>query len=118
MSIRRVFKWFVLALLVSSLFAGPLGFAQQQTNIDEGKRKVKSRVTPSYPELARRMNVTGKVKIEVVISPDGRVRNTRVIGGHPLLVNAALDAVKEWRFVPAQEETTQVVEFQFKGSGD
>lgn len=114
---RHAFKCFALAFLASSLFAGANTLAQQQ-NIDEVKRKVKSRVTPSYPELARRMNVAGKVKIEVVITPDGRVRNTRVIGGHPLLVNAALDAVKEWRFVAAPEETTQVVEFEFKGAGE
>jgi TonB family protein len=59
------------------------------------------------------MNVTGKVKIEVVIAPDGRVKSTRVVGGHPLLVQACQDAVKEWKFVPAPEETTQVVEFEF-----
>ncbi len=115
---RQAFKWLALGILASSLSAGVSTLAQQQSNGDEAKRKVKSRVTPVYPDLARRMNVSGKVKIEVVIAPDGRVRNTRVIGGHPLLVNAALDAVKEWRFVAAPEETTQVVEFEFKGSGD
>ena len=114
---RKAFKRFALAVLASSLFAGANTLAQQ-TNNDENRRKVKSRVTPSYPELARRMNVAGRVKIEVVISPDGRVRSTRVIGGHPLLVNAALDAVKEWRFMPASDETTQVVEFEFKGAGE
>ncbi len=58
-------------------------------------------------------NVYGKVKIEVVITPDGRVKSTRVVGGHPLLVQACQDAVKEWKFVPAPEETTQIVEFDF-----
>lgn len=92
-------------------------FAQSATT-DEGKRKVKSKVSPAYPELAKRMNVTGKVKIEVVITPDGRVKSTRVIGGHPLLVQACQDAVKEWKFVPAPEESTQIVEFEFSGSGN
>jgi len=59
------------------------------------------------------MNVTGKVKIEVVIAPDGHVKSTHVVGGHPLLVNPAVDAVKEWKFVAASEETTQVVEIEF-----
>ena len=66
--------------------------------------------------LARRMSVSGKVKIEVIITPDGHVRSTRVIGGHPLLVQSCQDAVKEWKFFPAPEETTQVVEFDFHGS--
>jgi TonB family protein len=64
------------------------------------------------------MNVAGKVKIEVVIAPDGRVKSTRVMGGHPLLVQACQDAVKEWKFTPAPEESTQVVEFGFGGSGN
>ncbi len=87
--------------------------ALAQTSVtDETKRKV-NKVTPAYPELARRMNVSGKVKIEVIISPDGRVKSTRAVGGHPLLVQACQDAVKEWKFVAAPEETTQVVEFEF-----
>jgi len=90
----------------------------QTGSTDEGKRKVKSRVTPSYPELAKRMNVSGKVKIEVVITPDGHVKSTRIIGGHPLLVQACQDAVKEWKFMPAPEETTQIVEFEFAAGGN
>ena len=64
------------------------------------------------------MSVAGKVKIEVVITPDGHVRSTRVVGGHPLLVQACQDAVKEWRFNASPEETTQVVEFEFRGTGN
>ena len=102
----------VLCGAAATLLVGAHAFAQSGST-DEGKRKVKSRVTPSYPELARRMNITGKVKIEVIISPDGRVKSTRAIGGHPLLVQACQDAVKEWKFIPASDETTQVVEFDF-----
>ena len=91
-------------------------FAMAQSGSDEGKRKVKTRVAPAYPELAKRMNVTGRVKIEVMITPDGRVKSTRAVGGHPLLVQACTDAVKEWKFVAAPEETTQVVECEFNGT--
>ena len=85
----------------------------QSSGTEEGKRKVKTKVAPAYPELAKRMNVVGKVKIEVIITPDGRVKSTRALGGHPLLVQSCIDAVKEWKFVAAPEETTQVVEFEF-----
>lgn len=99
---------------LSSIFAT---FAPaQQPGSEPGKRKVKSRVAPVYPELAKRMNVTGRAKIEVIITPDGRVKSTRAVGGHPLLVQACLDAVKEWKFVAAPEETTQVVECEFSGN--
>ena len=103
----------LLAVAATALFAVSLAFAQQ-TTIEEGKRKVKTKVTPVIPELARRMNITGKVKIEVVIAPDGRVKSARALGGHPVLVQSCQEAVKEWKFESAPEETTQVVEFDFK----
>jgi TonB family protein len=62
------------------------------------------------------MGLSGKVRIEVTIAPDGRVKSARALGGHPLLVQACLEAVKEWRYETAPEETTQVVEFEFKQS--
>ena len=113
----RFSKWKRFAAATGALFilSGAAAFAQSGST-DESKRKVKTRVTPVYPELARRMNVAGKVKIEVVISPDGRVKTTRVVGGHPLLVQACQDAVKEWKFAPAPEETTQIVEFEFRAA--
>ena len=83
---------------------------------DEG-RKVKSRATPTYPELAKKMNVSGTVKVEVTIAPNGTVKSTRVIGGHPLLVDAAVDAAKRYKYEAGPDETTQVVEFKFNLQG-
>jgi TonB family protein len=106
-----------LVLASSALFILSAALARAQTGTtDESQRKVKTRVAPVYPELARRMNVAGKVKIEVVIGADGRVKSTRIVGGHPLLVKACQDAVREWKFAPAPEETTQVVEFEFRAA--
>jgi len=104
-------KLFVAA--AATVFAGSLALAQQ-TTIEEGKRKVKLKIPPSVPELARRMNITGKVKIEVVIAPDGHVKTSRAVGGHPVLVQSCLDAVKDWKFETAPEETTQMIEFDFR----
>jgi protein TonB len=106
-----------LALLLGgSTFASRRLFAQD-ASADEAKRKVRTRVVPEYPPLAKQMNVTGKVKIETTIAADGRVIATKVVGGSPLLVNAALDALKKWRFEPAPKDTTEVIEFEFNGQG-
>jgi TonB family protein len=91
--------------------------ASAQDSSDEAKRKVRTKVTPEYPALARQMNVTGKVKIEATIAADGHVISTRVVGGSPLLVNAALDALKKWRFEPGPKDTTEIIEFEFSGQG-
>jgi TonB family protein len=79
-------------------------------------RQVKRKVPPEYPEIAKRMNLTGKVRIEVVISADGRVKFSRPLGGHPVLVQAAETAMKNWKFVPASGETIQVLEMEFAGT--
>jgi protein TonB len=83
---------------------------------EELTRKAKTRVAPMYPELAKRMSISGVVKVQVVVAPNGAVKSTKVVGGHPMLVNAAVDAVKKWRFESASEETTGVVEFKFDPS--
>lgn len=107
----------LVAMLGGMAVVAPKVSAQDATS-DAARRKVRVRVTPEYPDLARQMNVTGKVKIEATIAPDGHVTNTRVIGGSPLLVNAAMDALKKWRFEPGPKETTEVVEFTFNGQGN
>jgi TonB family protein len=104
--------------LVGAAFMSLLGtytLAQSGTT-EEGKRKAKTKIAPVYPDLAKRMNVSGKVKVEVTIAPDGHVKTSRALGGHPILVQACLDAVKEWKFVAAPEESTQVIEFEFSAN--
>jgi TonB family protein len=110
---RLMFAWMGLALLLCGAAVQPHKAHAQDANSDSAKRKVRTRVTPEYPDLAKRMNVTGKVKIEATVSADGRVVSTRVVGGSPLLVNAAIDALKQWRFEPGPKDTTEIIEFAF-----
>ncbi|HUO61084.1 MAG TPA: energy transducer TonB [Candidatus Acidoferrales bacterium] len=72
-----------------------------------------SRVDPVYPELARRAGITGSVKLEAVVAANGTVRSVRVIGGHPVLSQAAQDAMRKWRYAPATSDSTVVVVFNF-----
>ncbi|HKV04957.1 MAG TPA: energy transducer TonB [Candidatus Acidoferrales bacterium] len=87
----------------------------QDNSAETAKRKVRTKVVPDYPPLAKQMNVTGKVKIEATIAADGHVISTKVVGGSPLLVNSALDALKKWKFEPAAKDSTEIVEFEFNG---
>lgn len=110
---RLIFASIGLALLLGGSANLPFRASAQDNATDATKRKVRTRVAPEYPTLAKQMNVTGKVKIEATVAPDGHVSNTRVVGGSPLLVNAALEALKKWHFEPAAKETTEIVEFAF-----
>ena len=58
------------------------------------------RVEPVYSPLARQMRVSGTVQITGVIGIDGRMKELKVVSGHPLLVNAALEAVRQWIYAP------------------
>jgi len=102
----------VMLILPSSGVQPGFVLAQEQHG---SSRQVTKRVTPDYPELAKRMNLTGKVRVEVVIAADGRVKQTRPVGGHPVLLQSVERAVRDWRFAPAGEQTTQVVEMEFAG---
>ncbi len=118
MKLKQIFTAMgLMAVLGGAVVVIPKALAQETTT-DAAKRKVRVKVTPEYPDLARQMNVTGKVKIEATIAPDGHVTGTHVVGGSPLLVNAALDALKKWRFEPGPKQTTEVVEFTFNGQGN
>src|SRR5260370_38791695 len=94
-------SWF-RKVLVGVALSSVLGtYSLAQSASEEGKRKAKTKVAPTYPELARRMNVRVRGKIEVVINPDGRVHSTPARSGHPLLVLACLDADEHGKSVAA-----------------
>lgn len=98
-------------LLVSGCLAlSAAAWGQEMT------RKVKSKTAPVYPDLARRMNISGVVKLQITVTTNGLVKDAKLVGGHPVLANAALDAVKKWRYEASKEDTTGIVEFRFDPS--
>ena len=98
-----------LALALCSVGVAPLGAQSAPVT----RRPVRHLVTPAYPELARKLNLTGTARIEVTIGPDGTVRHTRVLGGHPVLAAEAERAAEKSTFEPAATETVEVIEFKF-----
>lgn len=103
----------VLAVLTLAVTVGPRQVGAQTSQNDEFIRRAKNKVQPEYPELAKKMSISGTVKIEVVVAPNGAVKSARIVGGHPVLANAALDAAKKWRFEPASTESSGVIDFRF-----
>lgn len=104
----------LLAVLSLGSIGVPVRAQTQQNQNDDLVRRAKTKVQPEYPELARKMNIAGNVKIEVVVAPNGAVKEARIVGGHPVLASAALDAAKKWRFEPASSESTGVIDFKFE----
>jgi len=105
-----LFLALILALSFHQLHA-------QNTTVSSGsERKISSRAAPIYPELAKKMRIHGTVRMEVIVRPNGSVKSSRVLGGNPVLVESAQDAVAKWKFEPGQGETTEIVQLAF-GSG-
>jgi protein TonB len=104
----------MLATLTVLVVARPIHVGAQQASSDELVRRARTKVQPYYPDLARKMNIAGTVKIEVTVAPNGTVKDARVVGGHPVLASAALEAAKKWRFEPAPTESSGVIDFKFE----
>ena len=118
MKLKAILISLALTLVLGGAAIVPHKASAQDNATDAGKRKVRVRVTPEYPALAKQMQMTGKVKIEATVAADGHVVSTRVVGGSPILVNSAVDALKKWHFEPAAKETTEIVEFAFSGQSE
>jgi TonB family protein len=113
-SLRSARMWLGGLLLAAIATTVPLAPVRAVAQDGAVTRKIKSKVTPNYPELAHRMSIVGKVKLAVVIAPNGTIRDAKVIGGHPILVDAAMDAVKKWKYEPSPNETSGTVEVVFE----
>lgn len=107
----RRFAVATLALCLTSGLTPSPCLAQQDE--PEAKRKVVSRVTPVYPEMARMMNLKGVVKMDALVAPNGTVKSLEVRGGHPALVQAAENAILKWKWEPAAHDTKEPVEVKF-----
>jgi len=92
-------------LLLGLMFSVAGGSAQEN-------RKLLKKVEPVYPDLARRMNMTGTVKVEITVSADGNVNEVKTLGGNPVLAAAVEDAVKQWKYAAGVAETKKL-EFKF-----
>jgi outer membrane biosynthesis protein TonB len=90
-----------------------LSTGSAQTIKARGERKVISRVDITYPKLAQQMRLRGRVKVSATVAPTGKVVKTELIGGSPVFVPYALNAVSLLKWEPGPKETTEVVEIDF-----
>lgn len=100
---------FLLIILAALLVLAPARAADLQYN----GRKIHRHVEPILPEIARTMRLEGTVRLEIVVSPAGKVSSVKALGGHPILITAATNAVRQWLFEPDPHSTTVVVSFTF-----
>jgi len=98
----------LLAAVVCCLV--PLHSVSQEAST---KRKLLDHSAPAYPALARNLAIEGIVKLDALVAPDGTIKSMEVKGGHPVLAQAALNTVRNWRWEPAPRETHEILEIKF-----
>jgi periplasmic protein TonB len=94
----RSIKAFALTFLVTLSLFGQRPNAPMRMFPESMQRRLIREVPPEYPELARQRHIRGVVVMEIRVSPSGRVTAARIVSGHPLLLDAALDAVRQWTY--------------------
>ena len=102
----------ILTLALAFSFALSVTPLNAQKPEKTNRRKIYS-VNPVYPELLKRSNIGGVVRLLLVISPKGSVDTVNQLGGNAALVEAATNAVKKWKYAPADTEATQEVSITF-----
>jgi TonB family protein len=100
----------LFAFLSVLIFAPDRAPAQE---VSDSGRKIVTRVMPQYPALARSMRIEGIVRADVLVAASGKVTSIEVKGGHPVLVQAAQDALHQWKWEPASHESHVNVELKF-----
>ena len=101
----KVIRTLSVGILALSLVGAAFG---QNASSTSDNRKVTKRVAASYPELAKRMGVSGAVKLELTVASSGKVKDVRVLGGHPVLATSATQMAQNWQFEPGAESTEQI----------
>src|SRR3954471_808077 len=101
-------NYVVALVVVGLLFSAAVG-AQQPSS----SRKVVEKTAAPYPALARTMALQGTVRVEAVVGPDGSVKRVDVKGGHPVLAQAAANAVRHWKWEAAAHDSHETVEVKF-----
>jgi TonB family protein len=105
----RLLQLLLMIVVLSTLAAG------QSATPD---RKIRTKVTPIYPELARKMSLVATVRVQVTIAPSGVVLQAKPLGGHPLLIEPSVDAAKKWRYEPGGGTSTATIEFHYAPGTD
>jgi len=102
------FALFISACLLT------VGAAHCQQDASSELRKIVRKTNPIYPEIAKRMSLAGTVKLQATVGPDGSVKNVQPLGGSPVLIQAAQDAIYKWKFAPGKEETKETIDIKFE----
>lgn len=109
-SFARVLQTSVLLALITCSLSR-FGLAQMRVDESEAKKNIVTKVEPEFPSIAKQMNLSGLVEVDIHIDETGKVDKVDAVSGNPILAGAATTAAKRWKFQPfdADGKPTKVV---------
>ena len=115
LSLARSSRWSLASATLTLVFCLSAGFcpllpAQKAEKTD---RKVLVSSQPQYPDLLKRAQIGGLVRLKVTVLINGTVSSVAVVGGNPVLAESAVVAIKRWKFAPAASQTVEDITVNF-----
>lgn len=107
------YTWLRRAAVLTFTVAGFMAAATAPVRAQESARKLVTRVEAKYPEYLQTHEIGGTVRLSVTVTPSGNVKSVKPVGGNPILVDAAMDAVKRWKYAPSESSDTFEVKLEF-----
>ena len=97
----------LVPILIGTSWVSPAGAQTAK------ERKIITRIAPEYPPTLKRLNIGGLVRIHAVVAPNGTVEHAQLLGGNPVLGEAAMKAVKQWKYSRADSQQELEVKVEF-----
>lgn len=112
-----------VAAIPSNQISPPGPKAMPRISAAEAESRLMKKVDPVYSQMARLAHVQGEVVLNIVVSSEGKVVDVRELGGHPILIQAAIDAVNQWQYKPylvhgEPQAVATIVHVKFTFPGD
>jgi TonB family protein len=110
-ALKNALAAFGLTLLV--LLAPVSPSAAQVERVDKSNRKVVRTSEPDYPIIVKNAHIGGSVRLSVTVLPNGDVARVDILGGNPIFVASAINAIRKWKYAPAASQTKEEVQINF-----
>jgi TonB family protein len=114
MNSRKLISHAIAALCLAAALAFLASAVVPQENPPkENQPKLLKKVIPAYPDILKKMNVSGTVRVQVTIAADGSVKDVEARGGNAIFIDSVASAVRSWKFVPGERQRTAEITVSF-----
>ena len=110
-ALKNALAAFGLTLLLLLASVSPSN--AQVAQVDRPKRKVVRTSEPDYPIIVKNAHIGGSVRLSATVLANGDVAKVDILGGNPIFVASAINAVRKWKYAPAASQTKEEVQINF-----